>query len=248
MSAADNRKAVEELAKSLAEHRKLAEKQPEKYQPQVAQELNDLGTLLAGVGGSEEAREFFDESYGIFHELAEKDPKTHQAGVAMVCNNLGALMIQAKDYREAGARLIESYVVYGAAYLLDPASHAQNLTGVLRNLGRLSQEPDYEEADDLLRGLWESVFFSYKINAVPFCGELGGMFMALGKAELALEPHYFATMILETAQSPIAPHARAELDKTIAALDPARAEQMVAELEKAVAPLLAQVEQALKED
>jgi tetratricopeptide (TPR) repeat protein len=66
--------ARNELAEALKIRRKLAQKNPETYQPDVTQTLNNLGVLDRDQGRMEEARSEFAEALDIYGSLAAKNP------------------------------------------------------------------------------------------------------------------------------------------------------------------------------
>jgi tetratricopeptide (TPR) repeat protein len=57
---------------ALKTYRKLAQKEPETYLPEVVQTLNDLGIVDSAQNRSEEARNVFAEALKIYRELAKK--------------------------------------------------------------------------------------------------------------------------------------------------------------------------------
>ena len=66
--------ARKEYEEGLKTYRKLAQKYPESYLPDVAQTLNDLGTVDIAQNRAEEARKAFAEALKIYRELAQKRP------------------------------------------------------------------------------------------------------------------------------------------------------------------------------
>ena len=85
---AEARKEYEEGFKT---YRKLAQKYPESYLPEVAQTLNNLGFVDIAQNRAEEARKTLEEALKIYLELEQKNPGTYLPYVATTLNNLGVL-------------------------------------------------------------------------------------------------------------------------------------------------------------
>ena len=79
-------------------YRKLAEKNPEAFLPDLATSLNNLGLILRELGRREEALAATKEAVEIRRKLAEKNPEAFLPNLAGSLNNLGAML------RELGRR------------------------------------------------------------------------------------------------------------------------------------------------
>ena len=76
---------------ALKIRRKLAEKNPDVYLPDVAMTLNNLGVLHRVENRMTEARQAYEEALKIRRKLAEKNPDVYLPYVATILNNLAIL-------------------------------------------------------------------------------------------------------------------------------------------------------------
>jgi nephrocystin-3 len=70
--------AEEAYREALEIRRRLAEKEPQVYEPDVAMTLNNLGLVLSDLRRLEEAEGAFREALGIYRRLADKEPQVWQ--------------------------------------------------------------------------------------------------------------------------------------------------------------------------
>ena len=129
--------------------------------PELANTLNNLGTIDRAQNRPEEARKDFTEALQIFRELVQKNPDVYLPGVANTLNNLGILdrghnrMEEArkeyeealKIYREQAQKNPDVYLPYVAMTL--------NILGILdRDQNRMEEAgKDFTEALQIFREL-----------------------------------------------------------------------------------------------
>ena len=83
-------------------HRALAQEQPDRYRPHLANTTSNLGNALSDLRKFSEARQMFEESLAIYEELCATQPGIYRPDVGRVLNNLGVAL---HDLRELeGAR------------------------------------------------------------------------------------------------------------------------------------------------
>ena len=98
---ADFRRAEECYTEVLQIHRKLADKDPNAYQYNVAGILFNLGNLYIDLKNFKMAEECYREALYIRRKLAEKDPDAYLPDVAMTLNNLANLYNNLGDFEKA---------------------------------------------------------------------------------------------------------------------------------------------------
>jgi tetratricopeptide (TPR) repeat protein len=76
--------ARKEYAEGLKTYRKLAQKYPESYLPDVAQTLNDLGIGYIVQNRADEARKAFEEALKIYETYAKQNPEQFSSDVKRV--------------------------------------------------------------------------------------------------------------------------------------------------------------------
>jgi hypothetical protein len=81
--------------------RKLAEKNPQEFLPNLAKSLNNLGNRLSSLGQREEALEAAKEAADSYRKLAEKHPQAFLPHLAMSLNNMGAKLSDLGKWEEA---------------------------------------------------------------------------------------------------------------------------------------------------
>ena len=146
---------------ALQLRRKLAEKNPDVYLPDVAMTLNNLGILLSDNNELVAARQAYEESLQLRRKLAEKNPDVYLPDVATSLNNLGVLFKANNEMVAAQQAYKESLQLYRKLAEKNPDVYLPYVATNLNNLGALlkvNNEMDaakqaYEEALQLRRKL-----------------------------------------------------------------------------------------------
>ena len=86
---------------ALEVRRKLAEVNPQKYLPYVADTLNNLGNLQLAKNEYGAAEQTYEAALEIYRKLAEVNPQTYLPDVGMTLNNLGNLQRAKNEYGAA---------------------------------------------------------------------------------------------------------------------------------------------------
>ncbi|MHC1730102.1 MAG: tetratricopeptide repeat protein [Syntrophobacteraceae bacterium] len=240
-------KATEE---SLELYRKLAEKHPDAFLPYVAGTLNDFGKRLLGIGDGPEALRVTEEALGLYHKLAEKQPGAFLSHVAMTLNNLGNMLAETGDGPGAIAATEKSLYLYRKLAEQQPEAFLPDVGMTLNNLGStLSETGDKQGALDCFR---ENLIVARRASHLT--GNVALAVQALARAAQFLSetsPNAESLELYEEAANIIRPAAeehcgallylieinemRVEL---MGQLDPPKAQQISAELEKQKAAYL----------
>ena len=77
---------------AVAIRRELADVTPDRYRPDLAQSLNDLGAVLWELGRRSEALPVTEEAVAIRRELADAGPDRYRSDLAQSLGNLGAVL------------------------------------------------------------------------------------------------------------------------------------------------------------
>jgi tetratricopeptide (TPR) repeat protein len=145
----------------LASHyRDLAEKD-ERFLPDLATTLNNLGNALSRKGSLDDAIERYEEALNIYRDLAEKD-KRFLPDLATTLNNLGNALSRKGSLDDAIERYEEALNIYrdlaekDKRFLPDLARTLNNLGVALSDKGSLDDAIDkLEEALKIYRDLAE---------------------------------------------------------------------------------------------
>lgn len=130
-------KARQHYEEALRLYRELANKNPEKYQPDVAKTLNNLGILLANIGKLKQAQTCFEEVLQIFQKLAKKNPEKYLSDVAVTLSNFGNLLCRMKELEQAKTHYDEALKVSRKLAKKDPELHKRLIATTLNNRGGL---------------------------------------------------------------------------------------------------------------
>ena len=153
--------ARQHYEEALKMYRELANKNPEKYLPDVAGSLNNLGILLKDINELKQAQTYYEEALVIFQELAKRNPEAYLPYVAMSLNNLGVLFSDINEFKKAQTLLEEALQIYRELAAKNPEAYLPDVAMTLNNLGFLFRGLDefkkaqeyYEEALQIYREL-----------------------------------------------------------------------------------------------
>jgi tetratricopeptide (TPR) repeat protein len=148
---------------ALEIRRRLAEKNPEAYEPYVATTLNNLAILYSDTQRLGEAEGAYNEALEIRRRLAEKNPEAYEPYVANILNNLAILYSDTQRLGEAEGAYGEALELYRRLAEKHPEAYEPDVAMTLNNLGNLysdtqrlgDAEGAYGEALELYRRLAE---------------------------------------------------------------------------------------------
>ena len=96
-------------SKAIATYRRLAQTNPQEYEPSLARALNNLGIHWRNVGRLDKAMALFKEAVEVNRRLARANPAAHDLELAIALNSLGNLLPEAGQ-RDEGLRIAEEAV------------------------------------------------------------------------------------------------------------------------------------------
>jgi len=189
--------AEESYKEALEIYRKLAEKDPGAYLPDVATTQNNLGALYSDLRKFTEAEELYKEALEIRRKLAEKDPGAYLPDVATTQNNLGNLYSNLRKFTEAEESYKEALEIYRklaerdpGAYLPDVAMTQNNLGALYSDLRKFTEaEESYKEALEIYRKLAEKDPGAYLPDVATTQNNLGALYSDLRKFTEAEESY-----------------------------------------------------------
>ena len=101
--------AHEAYREALDIRKKLADKNPDVYLPDLATTQNNLGILYWNLKKFEEAQEAYREALKIYKKLADKNPDVYSLDLLQTQANIGVLYIST-DRTEAGIEILETFL------------------------------------------------------------------------------------------------------------------------------------------
>jgi tetratricopeptide (TPR) repeat protein len=178
---------------ALEIRRRLAKKEPQVYEPDVATTLNNLGNVLRDLRRFEEAEGAYREALEIYRRLADEEPQVYEPDVATTLNNLGLVLEDLRRFEEAEGAYREALEIYRRladkepqVYEPDVAMTLNNLGNVLRELRRFEEaEGAYREALGICRRLAEQMPQVYEPYVAMTLNNLGNVLEDLRRFEEA---------------------------------------------------------------
>ena len=104
--------AEKEYNEALEIYRRLARKNPEAFESDVALTLNNLAALHYNTQRLDLAEKEYNEALEIYRRLAQKNPEAFESNVASTLNNLAALHYNTQRFDSAMEELEEALAIY----------------------------------------------------------------------------------------------------------------------------------------
>ena len=159
--------------------RELAAAYPDRYRPDLASSLSNLGVLFSALGRPAEALPVTQEAVEIRRELAAANPDRYRPDLASSLTNLGSCSrrwaVPARPCRPRRRwRLRELATVYPDRYRPDLATSLSNLGTRFTELGRPAEAlPATEEAVEIRRELAAAYPDRYRPDLAASLSNLG---------------------------------------------------------------------------
>ncbi|QKW38173.1 tetratricopeptide repeat protein [Actinomadura sp. NAK00032] len=166
---------------AVALYRRLAETDPDRYRPDLARALNDLGHTLYGLERFAEILPLRQEAVAICRELVEVDPDRYRPDLAYSLSHLSHTLYRLDRFAEELPVEQEAVAVYRRLAEADPDRYRPDLAQLLSNLGhtlnRLDRHaeaaPVRQEAVAVYRRLAEADPDRYRPDLVQALNDLG---------------------------------------------------------------------------
>ncbi len=140
---------------AVAIHRRLAERLPERYEPDLATSLNNWSISLSDAGRGEDALAAIEEAVAIRRRLAERLPERYEPDLASSLNNWSNRLSDAGRGEDALAAIEEAVAIYRRLAERLPERYEPDLAASLNNWsGDLS---DAGRGEDALAAIEEAV-------------------------------------------------------------------------------------------
>ncbi len=120
---------------AVARYRVLAVADPDRYRPDLAQSLHNLGFTLGELSLYAEAAPLEQEAVAILRELAVADPDRYRPDLAQSLHNLGITLGELGLHAEAASVKQEAVAIRRKLAVADPDRHRPDLAQSLHNLG-----------------------------------------------------------------------------------------------------------------
>jgi tetratricopeptide (TPR) repeat protein len=133
---------------ALKIYRRLANANPQTYEPYVAGTQNNLGNLYHDKNDYERSEAAYVEALEIYRRLANANLQTYEPYVATTQSNLGVLYSDKNDYVRAEAACIEALKIRRRLAKANPQTYEPDVAGTQNNLGLLySVKNDYVRSE-----------------------------------------------------------------------------------------------------
>ena len=177
--------------------KRSAEKNPEAYEPDLADYCNNLGVLYSDLNRYTEAEEYSKRAYEIIKRLAEKNPEANESKLATSCNNLGILCWKLNRYGKAEEYYKQAYKIRmklakknPEAYEADLATSCNNLGILYYKLNRYTEAEEYSKrAYEIYVRLTEKNPEAYESYLATSCNNLGVLYSDLNRYAEAEKYH-----------------------------------------------------------
>ena len=175
--------------------RKLAEKRPDAFLPQLALSLNNLGSQLSELGQREDALKATQQAVDIYRKLAEKRPDAFLPQLALSLNNLGSQLSDLGQREDALKATQQAVDIRRKLAEKRPDAFLPQLALSLNNLGKMLSELGQREdalkatqqAVDIYRKLAEKRPDAFLPDLALSLNNLGNRLSELGQREDALK-------------------------------------------------------------
>ena len=147
-----HKETEEYFTKAIEIREKLAQKDPDRYEPDLARSYNNAGALYYAQGQSKKAEEYFTKAIEIREKLAQKDPDRYEPDLARSYNNAGVFydnLGQSKKTEEYYTKAIDIYERQAKKdpdrYEPDLAASYNNASDFYNNQGQSKKAEKYHK-------------------------------------------------------------------------------------------------------
>jgi tetratricopeptide (TPR) repeat protein len=166
----------------------------ERFFPDLAKIMKDLGNTLQAQGEHWEAISCYQECEGIYRELGRMGKEQYRSDLATVLNSLGKVLLDQGRLEEALASCNESEGIYRELLRVEADRIRPELSNVLNNLGNILSEQGkldealtrYRECETIRRDLVGGGEERYRPDLATALGGIGAVLRAQGKLDGAI--------------------------------------------------------------
>ena len=188
--------ALPPTLEAVAIRRELAQVNPDRYRPDLAFSLNNLGGRFSELGRPADALPPTLEAVAIRRELAQVNPDRYRPDLAFSLNNLGGRFSELGRPADALPPTLEAVAIRRELAQVNPDRYRPDLAFSLNNLGGRFSElgrpadalPPTLEAVAIRRELAQVNPDRYRPDLAFSLNSLGGRFSELGRPADALPP------------------------------------------------------------
>ena len=130
-------KAAIYYQKALEIRRRLAQQNPQAYEPDVATALNNLAALYSDTQRFTESESMFQEALEIYRHLAQQNPQAYEPYVARTLNNLALLYSDTQRLSESELMYQEALAICRRLAQQNPQAYEPDVAMTLNNLAIL---------------------------------------------------------------------------------------------------------------
>jgi tetratricopeptide (TPR) repeat protein len=136
--------ALSATQESIGIRRRLAQADPAKHEPMLANSLGNLGIDLWTLGLSVEALDAMTEAVGVYRRRASAEPGAYEEDLAAELNNLAGSLVGLERYADALAPATEAAAIFRQRATID-SGMMNELGSCLRNLAIILNRLDRPE-------------------------------------------------------------------------------------------------------
>ena len=158
LSSLGNRQAaLNATFKAVEIYERLAESNPEAFEPNLAMSLNNLGNRYSNVGDRQKALEAAKRALEIRERLAKSNPEAFEPYLAINLGVLGRIYIKQGSFNDAQEFFERAIKTLKRLFLKHPQVHAKVMSGLIRDYGKACEKteinPDMELLEPIMKEL-----------------------------------------------------------------------------------------------
>ena len=145
-------KAEQYYQKTIAIYRRLAQSNPQAYEPDVAMALNNFANLYKNTQRFSESEEMYKEALIIRRRLAQANPQAYEPALVRTLHNLAGLYKNTKRFKESEEMYKEALAIRRRQAQSNPQVYESDLAMILGNCSFMAIfMKHYAEAEQLAR-------------------------------------------------------------------------------------------------
>jgi len=187
--------ALDAAKRALDIRKRLVQRNPDAFEPDLAGSLNTLGNCYSGLGRRQEALDATKRAGDIYERLAQRNPDGFEPDLAGSLNNLGVFYLKLGRWQEALDAAKRAVDIRERLAIRNPDGFEPNLAVSLNNLGnRYSELGRWQEALDVAKRavdirerLVQRNPDGFEPDLAGSLNNLGNCYSAIGRRQEALD-------------------------------------------------------------